>query len=471
MFVVYWNLPPTLRRLFLLAASCYFYMALLPKYIVILVAVITIDYFLALQIDVCQGRKRKLFLIISILTNIGILFFFKYFNFFSTNIETLAKALHFNYNPIVLNFVLPLGLSFHVFQSLSYVIEVYKRNYKPERNYITYALYVMFFPQLVAGPIERPTGLLPQLSMHYTFDYLKVRQGLERMLWGFFKKLVIADQIAQIIDPLFLNLPSNSTTLIAIAVLFTYQIYCDFSGYTDIALGVASMLGFTLRENFNRPFAAKTFSDFWHRWHMSLSTWFRDYVYFPLGGSRVSKVKAIRNVSVVFLLSGFWHGANWTFIVWGMLNGLYLIVETETQRVRGYISNILENSKLSILYSILQTVVVFGCVAIAFVFFRATDIEQAWWILQHIIFPSQKGGVDLPLLSAMTKNIGNVSFVVTVASIFLLEIIQYLQARKNTLYIFESRGVFVRYIWYICLTWLIILFGYFDSQTFIYFQF
>lgn len=470
-FLIYWSLPYTLRRIFLLLASCYFYMALLPKYITILIVVITVDYFLAFLIDKHEGEKRSLLLTVSIVTNIGILFFFKYFNFFSENITPLAQALHFNYSPTVLSFVLPLGLSFHVFQSLSYVIEVYRKNYKPEKNYLTYALYVMFFPQLVAGPIERPHHLLPQLATYHTFDFLKARRGLERMLWGFFKKMVIADQISQIVNPIFENPPTQGGILIAAAILFTYQIYCDFSGYTDIALGAAAMLGYDLRENFNRPFAARSFSDFWHRWHMSLSTWFRDYVYFSLGGNKVSKLKSMRNILVVFLLSGFWHGANWTFIVWGAINGLYLIIESETRKIRNWFVVTTRFSRAPGLYQAIQTGIVFCCISIAFVFFRAENINQAWWFMSHFFAGWGKDFILHGLLGSLTKVVGNTVFLVTISSIILMEFVQYYQAKKRTLYIFDTTPKIVRYGWYYFLVYTILLFGYFESQTFIYFQF
>ncbi len=464
-------LPYTQRRVFLLLASCYFYMALLPKYIVILFVVITVDYFLAFIIDKNEGRKRLLFLVLSVLTNVGILFFFKYFNFFNENIATIAKVLDFNYSPALLSFVLPLGLSFHVFQSLSYVIEVYRKNYKPEKNYLTYALYVMFFPQLVAGPIERPHHLLPQLSAHHVFDPVKARKGLERILWGFFKKLVIADQIAQIINPLFSSNQSNGPTLVLVAILFTYQIYCDFSGYTDIALGVALMFGYDLRENFNRPFAARSFSGFWHRWHISLSTWFRDYVYFSLGGSKVSKLKSIRNILVVFLLSGFWHGANWTFIVWGAINGIYLILESETKKVRDLLAQVSKQNYFSFIYAALQTVFVFSCIAFGFIFFRAENITQAWYVVSHLGVGWSTDFIMHGLLGVMTKVTGNVVFIFTIFSIILMEVVQYYQAKKNTLYIFDDKSKLIRYMWYYFLVYSVILFGYFESQSFIYFQF
>ncbi len=255
----YYLLPHRFRTLWLLLASCYFYMAFVPKYILILFFLITIDYFLGIQLEKVANRKRLFFLIISIIANLGTLFIFKYFNFFNVNVAALAQFLHWNYSYSVLQIILPLGLSFHVFQSLSYVIEVYRKKFTAERNYLTYALYVMFFPQLVAGPIERPQHLLPQFKLEHNFDAHKARLGLERMLWGFFKKLVIADQIGLIVNFMFLHLPVDGPSLIVLAILFTYQIYCDFSGYCDIAIGAALVLGFDLTENFNRPFSSLLF--------------------------------------------------------------------------------------------------------------------------------------------------------------------------------------------------------------------
>lgn len=470
-FLGYWALPHTSRRVFLLLASCYFYAVLIPKYLIILLVVITADYFLAFLIDKHSGKKRTIFLITSILINVGILFFFKYFNFFNENIASIASFLDWNYSPFLLNVILPIGLSFHVFQSLGYIIEVYRKKYSPEKNYITYALYVMFFPQLVAGPIERPEHLLPQLSQVHTFDATLARKGLERMLWGFFKKLVIADQIGQIINPIFANPPAQSSVLILIAILFTYQLYCDFSGYTDIALGVSQMLGITLRENFNRPFAARSFFDFWRRWHMSLSTWFRDYVYISLGGSQVTKIKWVRNVLVTFLLSGLWHGANWTFIIWGLLNGMYLVIEHLTEKVRNYITHSIGLIRIPTVHHVVQTCIVFLCVAFSFIFFRAENTTEAWWIIKHIFSASDIHFIQYELLGVMTKVVGNIVFLFTGIAIITMEVVQYFQAKYSTFYIFDSKPRSIRYTWYACLTWAILLFGYFDAQTFIYFQF
>ena len=447
-------------------------MVLVPSYILILFFLISLDYFLAIEINKRESNSRKWLLITSIIANVGTLFFFKYFNFFNENISSLANVLHWNYSPYLLSVVLPFGLSFHVFQSLSSVIEVYRKNYSPEKNYLTYALYVMFFPQLVAGPIERPAHLLPQLSANHDFDSVRARKGLERMLWGFFKKLVIADQIAQIINPLFANLPVQHGPVLALmAILFTYQLYCDFSGYTDIALGAAMTLGIDLRENFNRPFAATSFADFWHRWHMSLSTWFRDYVYFSLGGSKVTKIKWIRNIMVTFLLSGFWHGANWTFIAWGGINGIYLTIEHFTERLRKRFISVTGLVNSPSFYRVISTLAVFLLIVVSFIFFRAESISQAWWIITHLFTDMNIGFIRDHLLTDMTKVSGNIIFMIVIMSIVLMEVVQYFQAKGKNLNIFDDKPRILRYGWYYFLVFSILLFGWFGSQSFIYFQF
>ena len=385
-FILYYVLPYRFRRLLLLIASCIFYMAAIPKYIFILFGLITVDYFLGIAIGNEKKDSRRFWLlVISICTNLGTLIFFKYFNFFNENIALIAKFLDLNYSPVILNILVPLGLSFHIFQSLSYVIEVYKKKYAPEKNYLNYALYVMFFPQLVAGPIERPQHLLPQISLNYDFNALKARHGLERMLWGFFKKVVIADQIGQIINPYYAHMPSDGPLILIVIILFTYQIYCDFSGYSDIALGTALLFGFELRENFNRPFAAKTMAEYWHRWHMSLSGWLRDYLYYPLviSWGKINKYKIHISTLITLTLIGLWHGANWTFVIFGILHGLFLIIESLLQKPKIWIQKIFLKTKTMFVYNVLHTITLFTLITIPLVFFRSKNIHDAWFMLSQ----------------------------------------------------------------------------------------
>jgi D-alanyl-lipoteichoic acid acyltransferase DltB (MBOAT superfamily) len=325
---IYYVLPPARRWAWLLVASCGFYMAYVPPYILILAFTIAVDYVAGLKIAGSEGAARRRWLLASVAANLGVLGLFKYFDFLGAN---LAALLHVS--PPVLDLVLPIGLSFHVFQSMAYTIDVYRGKFQAERHAGIFALYVMFYPQLVAGPIERPAHMIPQFHQAHAFEYERVMAGLTRMGWGCFKKLVVADRLALAVDRAFMA-PGTTPgpALLLAAVLYAFQIYCDFSGYCDIALGAAQVMGFELTENFQRPYFAGSVSEFWRRWHITLSGWFRDYVYIPLGGNRVH---AARNVMLVFAASGLWHGANWTFVAWGAMHGLALLVERWLKRPFG----------------------------------------------------------------------------------------------------------------------------------------
>jgi len=301
-------------------------MAFVPIYILILGFTIFIDYFAGLYIEAAEGKKRKFLLIISLIANIGVLAVFKYYNFLNENFSFLMHGFGLE-NPIpYLSILLPIGLSFHTFQAMSYTIEVFRGHQKAERHFGIYSLYVMFYPQLVAGPIERPQNLLHQFREKYDFDYGRVTSGLRLMAWGLFKKVVIADRLAILVDNVYGNPQAhNSLSLIIATIFFSFQIFCDFSGYSDMAIGASRVMGFKLMTNFNKPYSSKSIHEFWGRWHISLSTWFRDYLYIPLGGSHGSTWKKVRNTFIIFIVSGFWHGANWTFIVWGALNAIYFL--------------------------------------------------------------------------------------------------------------------------------------------------
>ena len=302
----------------LLLFSCYFYMVFVPKYIFILFFLIIIDYVAGLMIEQARGWRRKTLLVASLVANIGMLSFFKYFNFAETEADRLCAFFGTGFHPAYLNVVLPIGLSFHTFQSMSYTIEVYRGKCRAERHLGIYALYVLFYPQMVAGPIERPQNLLPQFHAPVKFNPVNIFEGFELMLWGLFKKSVIADNLALLVDPAY-NDPKAHVgwPMVLATYAFAFQIYCDFSGYTDIARGAARVLGYNLMLNFDRPYHAQSIIEFWRRWHISLSTWFRDYLYIPMGGNRVGKWRHYFNVLVVFLVSGLWHGASWAFVVWG----------------------------------------------------------------------------------------------------------------------------------------------------------
>jgi len=299
-----------------------------------------------------------------------------------------ADFFHLNYSLPILSIILPIGLSFHTFQSLSYVIEVYRGNQKAETHFGIYSLYVMFYPQLVAGPIERPQNILHQFYEKHEFNYNDVVTGLKRIVWGIFKKVVIADRLAIYVNAVYLNHDKHNGTSMAIAtVFFAFQIYCDFSGYSDIAIGCARTMGFKLMTNFNRPYFARSVSEFWKRWHISLSTWFRDYVYIPLGGNRVSKLRNYFNLFITFCISGFWHGANWTYVIWGGLNGIYLIIPQFFYKFSRHAGNVFKQNKiLDFSMKLFNTLWTFLLIAIAWVFFRSPDLKTAIAVFDKIIY-------------------------------------------------------------------------------------
>lgn len=379
--LLYFLLPHKFRWLHLLIASCVFYCAFIPVYILILILTIIIDYFAGIMIENAEGRRRKAFLILSLIANIGVLAVFKYYDFFVDNMNMLLQGLHITAHQIpFLKIILPVGLSFHTFQAMSYTIEVYRGNLPAERHFGIYSLYVMFYPQLVAGPIERPQNLLHQFREKHYFESNRVMDGLRLMLWGFFKKVVIADRLALYVNHIY-DSPTdfNAINLSLATVFFAIQIYCDFSGYSDIAIGAARVMGFELMTNFKRPYFSKNIQEFWGRWHISLSTWFRDYLYISLGGNRVSTFRRYMNVSIVFLVSGFWHGASWTFIAWGGLHTVYIVsymLYKEFSRIK-----LPKNPVVSLV----GMVVTFALVCFAWIFFRAENMQQGMLIAGHIL--------------------------------------------------------------------------------------
>src|ERR1700722_14935831 len=331
-FVVVWLLVlvtrGTPRKVILLAASYYFYMCWSTRYIFVIWGITVIDYVAGLQIEKAEHvGRRRLYLGVSLFCNLSLLFLFKYFNFLTGSIRTASHLFGLQYDPPLLAIILPVGLSFHTFQAMSYTIEVYRRRVAAEKNLLEYALYVAFFPQMVAGPIERPYELLPQFHREPQVTPEGMRAGMAQALWGLFKKMVVADNLADFVKLVY-DTPRHydGAALLLATLLFSIQIYCDFSGYTDIALGLARMMGYELRINFLQPYFSRSVGEFWRRWPSSLSTWFRDYVYIPLGGNRVKWSRHYAHLMITFVLSGLWHGANWTFVAWGFLHGLYLVI-------------------------------------------------------------------------------------------------------------------------------------------------
>ncbi len=473
--VIYFLLPFRYRWLHLLISSCVFYTAFIPVYILILFLTIIVDYIAGILIANAVGRKRKLFLILSIVVNVGILCVFKYYNFFIDNINDLIHQFGATtYDLPYLNIILPIGLSFHTFQAMSYTIEVYRGNQKPERHFGIYALYVMFYPQLVAGPIERPQNLLHQFHEKKYFDYPNVVSGLRLMMWGLFKKVVIADRLALFTDPVFNN-PHEYQPLVLVTAtfFFAFQIFCDFSGYSDMAIGAARVMGFKLMKNFDKPYRSKSVSEFWSRWHISLSTWFKDYLYISLGGNRVTIPRWYFNLFFVFLVSGFWHGANWTFIVWGALHGFYLVFAIVSKKYRETFSRVTRIEKIAWLNSSLQIIVTFILVLLAWVFFRANSVSDAIYILQRFptavmdLFLLLKGqnvfGTNLP--------VGLITIGFSFLLIVLMEAFHYLQTKRNIVQLFDKQPGLFRWGAYYAVILIILFFGVFESRQFIYFQF
>lgn len=460
---LYFLLPHARRWSLLLIASCVFYMVFIPKYILILFVTITVDFAAGRLIEkTSPGRLRRFTLVSSLAVTIAILGFFKYFNFANDNIASIARFFHWNYGIGSLKIILPIGLSFHTFQSMSYVIEVYRGNQKAEHHYGIFALYVMFYPQLVAGPIERPQNLLHQFREHHTFDYDRVTGGLKRMAFGLFKKVVIADQLALLVDQVYSH-PHEYTgfPLMFATICFAYQIYCDFSGYSDIALGAAQVMGFRLMENFDRPYMARSISEFWRRWHISLTSWFRDYVYIPLGGNRVAKPRWYVNILVTFLVSGLWHGANWTFIMWGALNGMYLLLSLWTAPLREAIVRATRLHESPRIHHALQVGATFLLICFAWVFFRANSMDDAVYIISHLF----DGFVGLSRRGRFAFD-GFILFF-----ILFVEYIHHLHRTSGAGNLFSGRPVLVRWSLYYLMVTTIVIFGSYSEQRFIYFQF
>jgi D-alanyl-lipoteichoic acid acyltransferase DltB (MBOAT superfamily) len=452
---LYYLLPHRYRWVLLLVASSVFYMAFIPAYILILFFTILIDYVAGIQIEKATGARRKQFLILSLVANLGVLAVFKYYNFFIGNVDALLDSLHITrYNLPYLDIILPVGLSFHTFQAMSYTIEVYRGNYPAERHLGLYSLYVMFYPQLVAGPIERPQNVLPQFYEVKQFDFNEVVIGLQRMLWGLAKKVVVGDALAEYVNSVYNNYEMHSGwSLLLATYAFAIQIYCDFSGYSDIALGSAQVMGFRLMENFRLPYFAKSVTEFWRRWHISLSTWLRDYLYISLGGSRLGRLLTYRNLMLTMLLGGLWHGASWNFVVWGFLNGLYLSVEK--------MLGVRVDQPLSWPVKLVRVLLTFHLICLTWVFFRAATFEQALYIVSHAteaLYTTPP--INMELLG---------TFMPRVALLFLLE---YAFLRRHT---FQS--LTPAYGWSrplavsLGLVVVLLCFGVTSGGQFIYFQF
>ncbi len=451
--LAYYSLPHRGRIWLLLLASCYFYAVFKPIYILILFVTIIIDYFAGIWIAQATGSKRKWILVLSLVSNIGFLAYFKYFNFFIENLNSTLFRFGSNTHFDILNIILPIGLSFHTFQAMSYTIEVYRGNQKAEKDFSIYALYVMFYPQLVAGPIERPQNLLWQFHTYFKYDFENIKAGLMRISWGMFKKVVIADRLAMVVDFSYDNPQNhNGLTLLVATLFFTFQIYCDFSGYSDIAIGTARVMGFKLMDNFDAPYFSTSINEFWRRWHISLSSWFRDYLYIPLGGNRVGEFRKYFNLFFVFMMSGLWHGAAWTFIIWGALHGIYLVFA----QIRDKYFNF-SLSKLPTINKYINLAITFILVMFTWVFFRAKDLSNAKLIFQKMFTVSSYNSIATPFYFN--------------EMIFCWILILILLLKDKFLTNISTQNTPRFYILFTLMLVLCYFLGVFTSNQFIYFQF
>jgi alginate O-acetyltransferase complex protein AlgI len=466
-FFIYWfvtNKNLMVQNAFLLAASYFFYACWDWRFLFLLMFSTLLDFYTGIKIAQNEKRSRRLFWFwLSISVNLGFLGVFKYYNFFAASFAEAVKHAGFQVNPWTLKVILPVGISFYTFHGLSYVIDIYKKRIEPERNFIDYGLFVSFFPLLVAGPIERATHLLPQIKRQRTFDYNRAVDGLKQILWGLFKKIVIADTCAAYVNTVF-NDPSNmpGSAHVLAAVFFAFQIYCDFSGYSDIALGTARLLGIELLRNFAYPYFSRDIAEFWRRWHISLSTWFRDYLYIPLGGSKVGTWKKIRNVFVIFLVSGFWHGANWTFIFWGGLNALYILPSVLFKTNRNNLDIVAKGRALPTLRELISMIVTFGLTVMAWIFFRSATIKSAFQFIRKIFSRS--------LFVRFPKEQLHMYFIIPLVLFFLIE-----WSGREEQYAIARLGLrwpkAVRWAAYYAIFFYITYFISGAPQSFIYFQF
>jgi len=464
-FLLYWfTTKGNFKRqnILLLVSSYFFYGCWDWRFLFLLIFSTLLDYITGIKMyNSTNLNHKKCWFWLSICINLGFLGVFKYYNFFAETFTEGLSQLGIQANPWTLRIILPVGISFYTFHGLSYVIDIYKNRIKPERNFINYSVFVCFFPLLVAGPIERATHLLPQILKKREFDYSKAVDGLRQILWGLFKKIVIADNCATYVNQIFNSYQTqNGSTLFIGAVFFAFQIYCDFSGYSDIAIGTARLFGIELLRNFAYPYFSRDIAEFWRRWHISLTTWFRDYLYIPLGGSRGGKWQVVRNTFIIFLVSGFWHGANWTFLAWGAFHALLFLPLILLQRNRKNTNSVAEGRKIPNLKELVQMTSTFLLVVIGWIFFRSESIGQAVDYIERMF---NRSLIEMPVYSVgMSK---------TIFGIILLMSVEWFQRnKKHGLEISFIHNHFIKWSVYYVIIAIILEYGA-NSQSFIYFQF
>lgn len=484
--IVYFLVPIKIRKYILLIASYYFYMCWNPKYVVLIMISTISTWFFAILIErVKEGGKKlshsKIILIVAISVNLSLLGFFKYYSFVFNTFSSIISHFNISIKASSFDIILPVGISFYTFQALSYVIDVYRGDITAERNILQYALFVSFFPQLVAGPIEKSSNLLKQIQINdreVRFDTKRVVSGMKLMLFGYFLKMVIADRVAIYVNSVFENYNMyNSSILIVASIFFAFQIYCDFNSYSLIAKGSARILGYELMDNFDAPYFSQSVSEFWRRWHISLNRWFVDYLYIPLGGGRVKYWKGFLNILIVFSLSGLWHGASWTYVLWGIINGFYLIVERITSPLMEKINEMLHTKKESFSYYLLRTIKTFVLVDVAWIFFRATTISDAINIIKRIFLRwdpwSFNGNINNLLPIGVDAYEMRLSFFY-IAILFIIDAIKYYKNESLERFL-SKQCLWFEWGAYLFLLLSILVFGVygsnFQSVEFLYFQF
>jgi D-alanyl-lipoteichoic acid acyltransferase DltB (MBOAT superfamily) len=459
-----------LQNVLLLVASYFFYACWDYRFLFLLIFSTLLDYITGIKMGDAKSQDKKRFWFwLSVIVNLGFLGVFKYYNFFAASFADGLSLLGIKTNFWVLNVILPVGISFYTFHGLSYVIDIYQNRIKPEKNFIDYSVFVSFFPLLVAGPIERATHLLPQVKQKRTFDYAKAVDGLRQILWGLFKKIVIADNCAEYANAIFNNSDAFSgSTLVLGAVFFAFQIYCDFSGYSDIALGTARLFGIDLLRNFAFPYFSRDIAEFWRRWHISLSSWFRDYLYIPLGGSKGGTWMKVRNTFIIFLVSGFWHGANWTFIIWGALNALYFLPSLLLNKNRNNLGTVAEGRLLPSLKDLINIAVTFWLTVFAWIFFRAENVHHA---VQYISQICSKSLFNMPEKAAFAGSANNLF--VMIILLFLFIVVEWMGRTQQ--YAIANAGLrwprILRWSFYSFILFLMAMYMSTSGSAFIYFQF
>lgn len=475
--LLYFAIPHKVRYIWLLFASYFFYMCWNPKYALLMGLSTVITYLSGIFIGKYNDRPgiKKLCVALSFTINIAILFFFKYFDFAIANINAVLASVGVELINPAFDVILPVGISFYTFQALGYTVDVYRKDIEPEKNILRYALFVSFFPQLVAGPIERSGNLIKQLRERHYFDTKRAANGLMLMLWGFFEKLVIADRAAYVVDTVYNNYNSyTGLTLVFATVLFAFQIYCDFASYSDIARGAAQVMGFDLMKNFETPYFSKSVGEFWRRWHISLSSWFRDYLYIPLGGNRKGRLRKYFNLTVVFFLSGLWHGASWSYVVWGLLNGFYQIIGDITKGVRNKISEKMGLDREVFSNKLLKVIVTFALINFSWIFFRAGSFMAALTIIKNMF--SEFNLWILTDGTLFSLGLDSADMFVLLMSLMVLFVVSVLKYKgvmiRDT---FAKQGLWFRYFIYLAGIFAVLILGIYgptyDSSQFIYFQF